>query len=76
MSEDKPHNKPQNCIYFLKSKAPRSAAGAAENELDVSKLVLKLEVSKIKIVVLRSIKIVVLRSIKIVVLRGVKIVVL
>ena len=44
MSEDKQHNRPQNCIYFLKSKAPKSAA---ENELDVSKLVLKLEVSKL-----------------------------
>ena len=41
---DRPQNKPQNCIYFLKSKAPKSAA---ENELELSKLVLKLDVSKL-----------------------------
>ena len=41
---DRPQNKPQNCIYFFKSKAPKSAA---ENELELSKLVLKLDVSKL-----------------------------
>ena len=41
---DRPQNKPQNCIYFFKPKAPNSSA---ENELELSKLVLKLDVSKL-----------------------------